>query len=237
MKQKVVLEQKSEQLDRAEVVREELRHVYGEIGKLNANLSRLLHESYTNAYYIKWGFESFKDYVEDEIGLKYSYVIKLLTMAEKITKYKISWEQVAKIGVSKMRTIALVMDDGNKKELLKKAGELSLVKLTEDVKKHKSTLTVTGLDKVITLSVRLDEDQAAIVMGAIEQAKELRETDSISIALEHIAYEWVMQNKDEGAKNVTISDVIAWAEKAYGVKLVAAGPQDLTEVLGDGEED
>ncbi len=237
MKQKSELKQKEQPVNRAGEVREELLNVYGEIGKLNANLSKLLHEAYKNEYYIEWGHDSFKDYVEDEIGLKYSYVTKLLAMVEKINKYKIPWEQVEKIGVSKMKTIASVMDDGNKKELLKKAGEISLTKLNDVVKKYKSTFDVTEADKVITLSVKLDEDQAGIIMSAIEKAKELRETDSISIALEHIAYEWVMQNEEEGAKSVALEDVIAWAEKVYGVKLVPEGPQDLTETLGDEEEE
>lgn len=237
MKQQVEVEQEEEQKGRSEEVREELLNVYGEIGKLNASLSRLLYESYTNAYYIKWGYDSFKEYVEEEIGLKYSYVTKLLVMVEKVTKYKIPWDQVEKIGVSKMKTITTVMDDGNKKELLKKAQENSRSKLDDVVKKYKSSLDISGADKIITLSVKLDEDQAAIIMGAIEKAKDLRDTDSISLALEHISYEWVMQYEDAGTKNVTLQDVIAWAEKVYGVKLMTEGPQDLTETLGDDEEE
>ena len=69
MKQKSELKQKEQPVNRAGEVREELLNVYGEIGKLNANLSKLLHEAYKNAYYIEWGHDSFKDYVEDEIGL------------------------------------------------------------------------------------------------------------------------------------------------------------------------
>ena len=237
MKQKSELKQEEEQITRSDEVREELLNVQGEIRKLNADLSKLLHESFTNAYYIKWGYDSFKDYVETEVGLKYSYVSLLLAMVEKILKHKIPWDKVAEIGVSKMRIITTVMDDGNMKELLRKAKETSRTQLTETVKKYRSTLSVTGADKAITLSVKLDDDQAAIVMGAIEKAKELRETDSISIALEHISYEWVMQYEDEGAKKVALEDVIAWAEKVYGVKLVPEGPQDLTETLEDEEQD
>ena len=73
-------------------------------------------------------------------------------------------------------------------------------------------------DKEFILTLRIDDVGRDIIMSAVDMAKELLDTDSVSRAIEYIAGEWHLATADvEDLPPFEV--VVAWVERAYRVKI------------------
>ena len=217
---------------RRELVREQVLKVKTEIEKGSVELAKYVHEIYSNAYYIDWGYATFEKYCHEELGIKYRKARYLVMIVNTVRDLKLDWDKVTGVGWSKIRVIAPVMTTENKDEWMDAAGDRSVRDLVEDVKGARVDVEAAP-PKTVTLKFYLSEDAGAIILDAIDRAKQITETDSQSVALEHIAYEWIQQS-GEGPQKVDLQTALGWIERSYGVKLVPEDVQDVTEMLAEG---
>jgi len=217
--------------EREEVVRAKLEECRKNLEINYKELSRLLYETWSNAYFIKWGFETLKDYAEQELGLKYRKARYYIAIAEAVARCKINWDDIESIGWTNMRHIARIMTPDNSAEWIAKARELTADQLSSQVDSFmQSGITPEGSPRIMSMQLRMDEDEATIIMDAVDRAKKILESDSIIKALEHICYEYI-QSSGEGPQKTELKNVLRYVENTYGVSLVSGTAQDLTKMM------
>lgn len=227
---------------RAEEVRKQILEAKDNIEGGYMTLAQLLYETWTNKYYDnEWGYETFEDWCKEELNMKYRTARYLVIIAQAVNKHGLKWERVVAIGWTKMRSIAPMLTDENAGSWLEQAEGCTADQLLEVVKRSREagqTSVVEGLDtpRVVTVHLRLSEDEASIIFDAVERAKSLINTDSITTAFEHIAYEWIQQS-EEGPKKTELAKVLRWIERTYGVSLEPKEGQDIEALLGEDESE
>ena len=202
------------------------------------SLARLLHESYDNGYYIRWGYESFKEYVETELGVQYRKAKYLVSIAQVIKDLKINWDEVEGIGWSKLRVLVPILrEQGSAGDWLELAKQYSSKDLESLVKDSKIGFDIgaSGQDKIVTLTFRMTPETSEIVTEALDTAKRVIETTDNVLALEQMSYDYVMSSDEPGEK-VSLENLIAFAEKHYGVELVVAGREDIADMVEEREK-
>jgi len=205
-----------EVMSRDEIVRVQIRELINEIGTKFLALAFAMYEVWENGYYIKYGHSNFKSYCEDEAGYGHAKSKGLIAIAAKVKTLNLNLEEVEEIGWVKMRMIINVLDNKNKKVLMRSAMEKSAPFLIADVRQYRSK-PINKVDRNVTLKIHMTEDQSSIVMDSIEKAKSSIDSENTSNALEHIAYEWAMGSGQE--TTLPLKTAVAWVEKTYGVTL------------------
>ena len=198
---------------RAEEVREALLQVRKDINKNYVKLVQLCYEAWKERYYKKWGYSSFVEFVETELGLRWRRVYYFLNIAKAVENLGLKWEEIQEIGWKKASEIAPVLKLENAREWLEKAKKLGYRELHEEVRKIKAQKkkkkvkynpveTIESEDnqqdynfgevaeEKRKLTFNLDNEQFYIVMTAIEQAKSEGYTSEAD-CLVHICYEWL----------------------------------------------
>lgn len=221
---------KAEVVPRDEVVRKETENAKEQIEGGYADLAQLLHETWENAYYVKWGYDSFREYTEDELGLNYRKARYYVTIAQVVKRLKIPWVDIREIGWTKMRALVPILNEDNVADWLERAANNTVEVLEESVKDFKEIERVGEDKKPVALKLRLSQDAASIVLDSIEKAKKMIETESVEMAIEHICYQWYMEN-DEDPQEVTLESVQSWVERKFGVKLVPESPQEIESMI------
>ena len=91
-------------------------------------------------------------------------------------------------------------------------------------------ITAKGGDRIVELSFKLTPTQAEIVLDALDNAKRVAETEDNVLALEQMAYDYVMQQSGE-PERTSLERIIEFAEKHYGVELIVGGRDDIVDIL------
>ena len=106
---------------RAEVVRSELKQIRTDLEENYMKLARRLFEVHDNAYWDTYGYTSFKDFVEEDLRMKYRRARYLVVIASAVNRCGISWDRVISIGWTRMRHVAPQLTEKNAEGWLKKA--------------------------------------------------------------------------------------------------------------------
>lgn len=222
---------------RSKEVREKIIEEAQKIDESYQNLAQLLHECYENTYYLRWGYSNFKEYCESE-GLHYRRSKYLVGIAQVVKDLDIKWDEIEGIGWTKMRALVPILKEqkvvGDWFELAKLHSVKELEALVKD-SKIGLDITTSGGDKVVSLNFKLTPTQAEIILDAIDHAKRIAETEDIVLAFEQMAYDYVMQQGGD-PERTSLEQIISFAEKNYGVELVVAGRDDITDILQEQEE-
>lgn len=219
--------------ERAEEVRKSIELAQNKIEKGYAEMAQLLHETWENGYFVRWGYENFKDYCEAELGWKYRRAMYFVAIAEVVKKMEIPWEDVEGIGWTKMRTLLPILEEqGEVGDWLEIAQNYSVKALQEMVGDAKlgSDIGRIGDPDIATLTFRLTQDQFDIINEALGKAKKVIDNESNSLALEQMAYDYFMAG-DELPEQMPLSGVLDWIERSYGVTVEATGPTSMEGIV------
>lgn len=228
---------KGEIVTRSNEVREQILTAAALIDESYQSLAKLLHETYDNGYYLRWGFENFKEYCETEIGVQYRKARYLVGIAEMIRDLSIAWEDVEGVGWTKMRAlIPILREEGIVGDWLEIAKQYSVKDLEKLVKDHKLGFDINadGGDKIVTLTFRMTPEQSEIITDALDTAKKVSETSDNVLAFEQMAFDYVMQ-QGEVPDKTPLESLIKFAEAHYGVELQVTDRADLTDLLKEEE--
>jgi len=218
---------------RSEKVRQDIIIAASQIDEGYQELCQLLYEAWSNAYYIRWGFDNFQDYCSQELGVEYRKARYLIGIAEVISDLKIDWKDVEGVGWTKLRVlIPIFKQDGLVGDWLEIAKGYSVRDLEKLAKDYTTGFDISakGGDRIVTLSFRLTPEQSEVVMDALEFAKKSISTEDNTLALEQMAYDYVMSS-DEAPEKVSLERLVAYAEKHFGVQLVVEGREEIEEML------
>jgi hypothetical protein len=203
------------------------------------SLAKLLHETYDNGYYIRYGFENFKEYCEKEVGIQYRKARYLVGIAQVIKDLNIKWEDVEGVGWTKMRALVPVLrDEGAVGDWLDIAQQYSVKELEALVKDSKMGFGIgaSGGDRIVTLTFSMTPESSEIITEALDTAKKIAETTDNVLALEQMSFDYVMAI-GETPEKTTLESLIAFAERHYGVTLQVADRQDVTELVEESNDE
>ena len=217
---------------RSAEVREKIIEEAKKIDESYQNLAQLLYECYENTYYLRWGYSNFKEYCESE-GLHYRRSKYLVGIAMIVKELNIAWEDIEGIGWTKMRALIPILKEqqavGDWLELAKMHSVKELEALVNDSKLGLD-ITTKGGDRIVTLSFKLTPTQAEIILDALDNAKKVAETEDDVLALEQMAYDYVMQQGGD-PERTSLEQIIRFAEANYGVELVVADREDIADLV------
>lgn len=205
-------------------IRKQLRDLNSEVEKNYLVIAELMHTVRNGELYATWGFNTFEQYSDDELGIQKRKAYYLTDVWQMVKDFRLPKAKVQKIGWTKMRELKGVIDVENAKEILALAAKLSHRQLKEEIFKkytRKDTKNRT-LPTLTTMTFKMQSDESSILTDGLEQAKALIESDNNVTALVHIVQSWL---EDLGAtpKARTIEDEVKYIEKTYGVKVTVEG--------------
>jgi hypothetical protein len=215
---------------RAGEVRDLIQKEKKNIEKGYIALAQLLHETWENAYFIRWAYDSFQEYCQEELGIQYRRAKYYVSIADTVKKLGIEWEEIEDIGWTKMRVLLPIIEEDPKGWItLAEAHPVrELEAMVKDAKDLGIDITSQGDEKVISLSLKMTQSQADIIFSALDKAKEAIESESNEMALEQISYDYVMSIEDT---NTPLPNIISWIERNYGVKIEVKEQADVEDVL------
>ena len=230
---------KGEIVTRSNEVRQQIMEAAAAIDESYQSLAKLLHETYDNGYYMRWGFENFKEYCETEVGVHYRKARYLVGIAEAIKDLGIEWDDVEGVGWTKMRTLLPMLKEdgvvGDWFELAKQYSVKDLEKLVKDAKLG-FDINADGGDKIVTLTFRMTPEQSEIITDALDTAKKASETSDNVLAFEQMAFDYVMA-QGEVPERTTLESLVKFAEAHYGVELQVADRADIADLLAEEPND
>jgi len=222
---------------RAESVREEIKEECERIEESYIVLAQLLHESVENGYFIRWGFSTFEEYVNEELGISYRKASYLIQIANVVKSLGIDWSEIEGIGWTRMRTIVPALkQDGEVGSWLELAAELTVKDLEKLVKDNKigAEISTSGGDAIVTLKFRVTKEQSDIILDALSYAKKSIDAEDDVMALEQMAFDYIMKSGAD-PERVGLEDICQWVEKQYGVELAVMSKQEIEEMLGEND--
>ena len=223
---------------RAESVREEIKEECERIEESYIVLAQLLHESVENGYFVRWGYSTFDEYVNEELGISYRKAAYLVQIANVVKNLKIDWHDIEGIGWTRMRTIVPALkQDGVVGDWLELAGELSVKDLEKLVKDNKigAEISSSGGDAVVTLKFRVTKEQSDIIMDALSYAKRSIDAEDDVMALEQMAFDYIMKSGAD-PERVNLEDICSWVEQQYGVELAVMSREEIANMAGETNE-
>jgi hypothetical protein len=205
---------------RHEVVRKEIVEAEKLIETNYIALAKLLYEAYHKEFYLEWGYEDFREFCDAELSTAYRKSMYLVDIWGKIKELSLPAAKVAKLGWTKMKDIAAVINEKNAKEWLAKAEKMTTRELTDAVKvvRKADPDSKDSVPMVTTMTFKMGEAEANVITQAVEEAKKLVDSSNPTLALEMICQDW-MAEKGSLPERTSLEDHIAYLEKVYSVKL------------------
>ncbi len=140
-------------------------------------------------------YDNFKDYVENVIGYGYRKAVYLAAIYNTLVESGIPWDKVKDLGWSKLVKILPILNNENVDKWVKDAQSVTVLQLEELVKQAKANPGGQQIENqakpVTTMTFKLHDDQKETVKAAIAKAKEITGTSVDTVALEHIAIDFL----------------------------------------------
>ena len=210
---------KAEKRSRQEVVREEIQSAQGRIEESYIDLARLMSEAYHKEFYAEWGHATFEAYCQDELDIKYRKARYFVDIWDKVKSLDLPHDRVAKLGWTKMRDIASVIDEKNAKEWLEKAENMTTREVEEAVKiSRKKDTSGSSVPVFVTMTFRMSETEANVITEAMSEAKKLCESSEDVTALEMICQDWLFEKGEHPAAR-SLAEQIEFLGKVFGVEI------------------
>jgi len=174
----------------------------------------ILDAIYTNAWHT--GYEGFKEYVEEQFGMKIRKAMYLMKIYNDIVENEIPWEKVVKLGWTKLRVISGVLTLDNVDEWVERAEGMTVMQLQEYLKamqKAEHEGDTEGLEEeqvatVTTFQVKVHEDQRETILDAIGAAKDVSGTEFDAVALEYICMDYLGGSSADAVAKVSLSQIM-----------------------------
>lgn len=182
-----------------------------------------LHDVYINAYYTSWGFNSFVDYIELEVGMnkrKAQYLVSIQDWFGKMNPQVQTF--VKEIGWTKAKELVGKVDNNNASEMIprlegKSYRELmNTLNVAEESSSDQDPINDVVEDKPTKVSFALFEDQKKNVDQALEVARDIASSDSNNHALDMICLEFISSHQMS-----TVDEYLAGVERLLNLKLIA----------------
>lgn len=161
-----------------------------------------------NSFWEGKGFETFKEFMEEEFGMPYRKGMYLIQIYNDLVESGVPWESVKGVGWTKLKELAKILTEDNVDEWVAKANSMTTIQLQEEIKASFTNGTEEGGEEttkvttVTTLTFKLHDDQKEIVKACLEKAKVDFGTEYDAVALENIATAY-MESGTGKAKTVT----------------------------------
>lgn len=246
-------------------IRREVQDLARKVDKGYMDLARLLYTVWdtpldgdreAGPVYKSWGYTSFDDYVQGDLGIDpkraqrlkriwYRIEVELGSEIDQETK-----DRLLDLGFAKVRELIRVINGGNAKEWVGKAEELSHSKLCDLINQYLDKLQerldaaeadgkptsdidaeIPEVEPMIPETFKLFKDQAKNVQQALRMAEGLSKSDVKSRNLDLICTNFLATNNlkhsDQDTENYLLS-----IESSMGVKLIAYDPKTGEIVYG-----
>ncbi|MEE9127167.1 MAG: hypothetical protein V3U11_08500 [Planctomycetota bacterium] len=219
-----------------------IKRLTNDVGMDYFELGGVLARCTEKGWYSEFGFDTAKEWVEDQTDMKYrkaQYLVKLYT---KFVELEIPWEKLSQIGWSKLGLVADVVNQENVDRWIETAKALSYRLLSEEIKKARNAATGENGEKSDESStsklwnVRLFKDQEETVNAAIELVGKDSNKDGRAICLEFMAAaclagQFGIQDLQAPAPKMDSLEDVALMAKAVLLKAKALGFDPTYEAL------
>lgn len=201
-------------------------------------LSQSLSEVYSKSYYIAWGFQSWKEYVESELDFalrKAQYLVSISDWFSKMSPEVQDW--IKSIGWTKAKALVGVVTDENAADWKARLDGLTYAQLVEELKGASKDIDTpldgegdkdVAEDKPQKKAFSLFPEQSANVAAALDKAKQLANTEKDGHALDLICSDFLATN----AGTDDMFSVIKRIEKSSGLYFIAYNKQTDSVVYG-----
>lgn len=223
---------------RQEQVRDLIENTKNRIETGYADLAQLLHEAWSGAYHIAWGYSTFNEYCDQELGMKPRKARYFVAIAEAVSKLGVNWNDVVHIGWRKLAALTPVLTSDNYNDWISRAEEHTVDQITEMVKRNRSGEEIDSdseSPRVFSMQLRMNDDEHTVISEAIETAKRQIESEAVVPALEHICYQY-MQQEGDGETRIDLDAHLTYIERTFGVKCAPVENIDLNTLEDGGEE-
>ena len=172
---------------RAEALDQEIESLKTSIFDTYFVLGQMLREIREGMYYKELGYQSLDEYADARHGFKYRKASYLIAIVENCEAANLVKEDVRGIEWSKMKELPELTED-NRVEWLKKAAEMSVEDLRDEVKKSKGE---EPREKKISMTFSFAESQKRVVEQALDLAAKLTGSDVRSYHLQILAEDFI----------------------------------------------
>lgn len=148
-------------------------------------------------WFMDKGYENFRAYVESECGIKYRKACYLIEIYNGLVASGVEWEKVKSLGWTKLREIAKHLTPENTDEWVERASAMKTLQLQAYIAELTAAPASDGKviegsgSKVTTMTFKLHEDQKETIREALAKCKHETGTEHDSVALEHIALDYL----------------------------------------------
>jgi len=172
-----------------------------------------------SASYRKWGYKSFKAYVENELDFQPRKATYLVSVWNMVVSYDLPRDRIEKIKWYKAALLLPVLHDENKELWLERAEQMSTAELERAVKEYQAEMSgFEHASQIVKLMFRLDTADASLVADAVEKSKEINETDNGGVALARICSEWLVM-KGASLSAASADYYIDYINKTFGLSI------------------
>lgn len=222
-------------------IREELKDLRNRIEESYVEMAKRLHDVWGGALFVEWGFGTFKDYVEEELGLNIRRCQYMVAIAETVKRLNISWEELRGIGWTKARIISPMLgndkSDKTTEEWIQLAQNSSVKHLEATIKDAKKQADAVDSirDDVKSNETKytffLNEEQLKLLVDALDTAKESYQVSRDTDALENILYQWSSDNSGGMTSKLSLEEMLKYVERSYAVRLEVVGEEDIEDIV------
>jgi len=188
-----------------------------------------LYTIWEDGTYMKWGFDSFREYVEDELHVKYRRARYFVSIAKAVKDLNLEWSEIESIGWTKARILLPFLRNLDADEFeswLTFADEHSVSELASEMKATKAIelteasndTTVLPESELISYTFKATPEQAQIINDTMEHAKRMFDVNSQMDALESIMYDWMMRAGTD-ITTLELKDIVKWVETTYDIEI------------------
>lgn len=193
--------------------------------------------------YRDWGYETFKAFCFEMLGVHFTTVNRWLQIWDKITWLELTRARMKKIGWTKLCVLAAKADESTKKKLIKAAESNNLEAFEAIVKKTLGKPTPPGSG--MSIKIPAGSTQLPMVVDALKRAGEINNNKDPVFNLGTIVSEW-LSTQESAVPSAVPPDKMAdhlnkvypgtWSYDDSDVDLNLAGGEDGDDLDGLGED-
>lgn len=233
-----------EQSQRASLLHEKAKDARKRIDGAMFEMAEVLHEIYDDALYVKLGYKTWKEYVEQELDFairKAQYLVQMWGYyGVKLGGHPEVREKIQEVGWSKAKELIDVVNENNVDEWVSKAKSMSSVQLIElarntmkALEEGEGTETSKKVDAFKNKSFRLAPEQLSNVEAALTRSGELSSSDKPGNQLDLICTDFLATNAGTGKGKSAVQALLKKVEANLGVLIVAIDSESNGVVYGD----
>lgn len=200
--------------------------------------------------YTTWGYKTFSEYAEKELGLHHRKAERLRSIWYKLEielsgLSDITRERIVRIGWTKVRELIRVLTVKNADDWVEQGEKLSYpelyeaIRLYQEQKAQKNAVSpededipVPAVDHLSFEHFALYEAQAGTVRTALKEAEKVSGSDKKSHNLDLICSEFLATNDFHQATPAQRQQHLANLERSLGLRLVAVDPETGGVIYG-----